>query len=179
MSNPAVSKRYASALFEIAKETKMLDQFEDDLMTVKEVFRQNPKLMALLQHPKMDLRKKKDLIKEGFSSLTSQVLNTFCILVERHRTDSIPEIADEFAKLANDARGTENAIVYSVRLLSEQELSELSASFAGRIGKTALKLHNVIDQTLIGGVKLRIGNRIYDGSVSGKLARIEKQLVTK
>ncbi|AZB40901.1 F0F1 ATP synthase subunit delta [Bacillus sp. FJAT-42376] len=179
MSKTVVSKRYASALFEIAKETKMLDQFEDDLKTVKEVFKQNPKLMVLLQHPKLDMTKKKELVKEGFGTLTAPVLNTFYLLVERHRTESIPEVADEFAKLANEARGTEEAVVYSVRLLSETELSELSAAFAKKIGKTSLRLKNVIDQTLIGGVKLKIGNRIFDGSVSGKLARIEKQLVTK
>lgn len=157
----------------------MFDQFEDDLMTVKEVFTQNPTLMVLLQHPKMDMQKKKELVKEGFGSLSSQVLNTVYLLVDRHRTDIIPAVADEFAVLANQVRGTEDAIVYSVRLLNETELNELSAAFAKRIGKTSLRLKNVIDQTLIGGIKLKIGNRIFDGSVSGKLARIEKQLVIK
>jgi F-type H+-transporting ATPase subunit delta len=91
----------------------------------------------------------------------------------------IPELADHFVKLANDERGTEDAIVYSVRLLDQDELTALSDTFAKKIGKTSLRLRNVIDQNLIGGVKLRIGNRIYDGSISGKLERIERQLVAK
>ena len=68
--------------------------------------------------------------------------------------------------------------VYSVRALSEEECRQLELSFAKRFAKRAIELNNVVDPSLIGGMKIRVGNTIYDGSVSGMLKRIERNIVT-
>jgi F-type H+-transporting ATPase subunit delta len=177
MSNGIVAKRYAVALFQLAKEQNTIDQFEKELLIVKEVFTTNKDLIDVLNHPKVTNETKKSIVKEAFASLTQQVVNTLLLLVDRHRVDIVTDVVDYFVKNANEARGTEDAIVYSVRPLTEAELTSISTSFAKKIGKTSLRLQNVVDKTLLGGVKLRIGNRIYDGSISGKLERIERQLV--
>lgn len=177
MSKGIVAKRYAVALFQLAKEQNVIDQIENELLVVKEVFTMNQELINVFNHPKVTNEAKKSIIKEAFSGLSQQVVNTLYLLVDRHRVDVVTEIVDYFVQSANEARGTEDAIVYSVRPLSDSELSAISASFAKKIGKTSLRLQNVVDSKLIGGVKLRIGNRIYDGSISGKLERIERQLV--
>lgn len=179
MSKEIVADRYALALFQIAKENNTIDQFEQELLVIQKVTLDNPELLNVLKHPKVLLEKKKSMIGEAFASLSQPVLNTLLILVERQRISVIPQLAEHFVKLANDERGTEDATVYSVRLLSQDELTALSDTFAKKIGKSSLRLKNVIDQNLVGGVKLRIGNRIYDGSISGKLERIERQLVAK
>lgn len=177
MSNGIVAKRYAVALFQLAKEQNVIDKIENELLVVKEVFTTNRELIDVLNHPKVKSDEKKSLVKEAFASLSQQVVNTLLLLVDRHRVDVVEELVNQFVQSANEARGTEDAIVYSVRPLTDNELSSLSASFAKKIGKTSLRLQNVVDSKLLGGVKLRIGNRIYDGSVSGKLERIERQLV--
>lgn len=179
MSNEIVAKRYASALFQIALEKESLQAFEEDLKVVKQVFEENPKLAAMLNHPKISVNEKKSLVQSGFALLNPAVLNTLSLLIDRNRVDVINEMADEFTRLSNEKSGTEDGIVYSVRILSNEELNELSAAFAKKIGKKALRLENVIDQSLVGGVKIRIGNRIYDGSISGKLERIERTLVKR
>lgn len=179
MSKEIVADRYALALFQIAKENNTIDQFEQELLVIQKVTLDHPELLNVLKHPKVLLEKKKSMIGEAFASLSQPVLNTLLILIERQRISVIPQLAEHFVKLANDERGTEDATVYSVRLLSQDELTALSDTFAKKIGKSSLRLKNVIDQNLVGGVKLRIGNRIYDGSISGKLERIERQLVAK
>lgn len=177
MSKGIVAKRYAVALFEIAKEHNIIGQIENELLDVKEVFTTNKELIDLLNHPKVTNDTKKSIIKGSFASVSQQVINTLLLLVDRHRVDIVIDIVSYYVQKANEARGTEDAIVYSVRPLSETELTSISTSFAKKIGKLSLRLQNVVDKNLIGGVKLRIGNRIYDGSVSGKLERIERQLV--
>lgn len=177
MSKGIVAKRYAVALFEIAKEQNTIGQIENELLDVKEVFTKNKELIDLLNHPKVTNDTKKSIIKGSFASVSQQVVNTLLLLVDRHRVDIVTDIVSYFVQKANEARGSEDAIVYSVRPLTENELSSINASFAKKIGKTSLRLQNVVDKSLLGGVKLRIGNRIYDGSVSGKLERIERQLV--
>ncbi|MGM0875085.1 MAG: F0F1 ATP synthase subunit delta [Bacillota bacterium] len=177
MSKGIVAKRYAVALFELAKEQNTIGQIELELLDVKEVFTKNKELIDVLNHPKITNETKKSIIKGSFASVSQQVVNTLLLLVDRHRVDIVIDIVSYFVQKANEIRGTEDAIVYSVRPLTENELTSISTSFAKKIGKTSLRLQNVVDKTLIGGVKLRIGNRIYDGSVSGKLERIERQLV--
>jgi len=179
MTGGVVAKRYALALFQIAKEKQSIDQFEEELRVVKQVFVDNSELLQVLSHPKVSLDNKKALIKEAFSSLTTEILNTLFLLVERHRIEIVTELADRFVELANEEQGTQDAKVYSVRPLKDEELKALSDVFAKKIGKQSLRLENIIDKSLIGGIKIRIGNRIYDGSVSGKLERIERQLVAK
>lgn len=98
------------------------------------------------------------------------------ILIDRHREDYIAEMADHFIELANDERGIAEAKVYSVRPLTEAESEALSSVFASKVGKQSLRIENIVDSNLLGGIKLRIGNRIFDGSLRGKLERMERQL---
>ncbi|MDQ0226752.1 F0F1 ATP synthase subunit delta [Metabacillus niabensis] len=177
MSKEIVANRYALALFQLAKEQNTIEKTESELLVVKEVFSSNKELLNVLNHPKFSKEAKKSIVTEAFQSLSQHVVNTLLILVDRHRTNLVTEVVDAFVQSANEARGTEDAIVYSVRPLTDVELSSISSSFAKKIGKVSLRLQNIVDKNLIGGVKLRIGNRIYDGSISGKLERIERQIV--
>ncbi|MCA1032101.1 F0F1 ATP synthase subunit delta [Bacillus timonensis] len=179
MSRGIVGKRYAIALFQIAKEQNTLEQFETELRTVKQVFSGNRELQAMLSNPKLTNEAKKTMINEAFTSLSPMVLNTLSLLIDRHREDIIDEVAEEFITIANDERGIADAKVYSTRPLSEDEKKSLSAVFAQKVGKSSLRIENIIDKNLIGGLKLRIGNRIFDGSVSGKLERLERELIAK
>ncbi|MCR4359996.1 F0F1 ATP synthase subunit delta [Bacillus subtilis] len=176
MSGSAVSKRYASALFDIANESAQLNQVEEELIVVKQVFQNEKALNDVLNHPKVPAAKKKELIQNAFGSLSQSVLNTIFLLIDRHRAAIVPELTDEFIKLANVARQTEDAIVYSVKPLTDAEMLPLSQVFAKKAGVASLRIRNEVQTDLIGGIKVCIGNRIYDGSVSGKLQRIERQL---
>ncbi len=178
MSNGTVAKRYAIALFQVANEQNILDQVEQELLAVKSVFTENEQFFSVLNHPKVPNAKKKLLVKESFTNLSSSVLNTMMILVDRNRQSLISSVVDFFIEAANDARGIAEAKVYSVRALTEDEKDALSVAFAKKVGKSTLRINNIVDKSVLGGVKLRIGNRIYDGSVSGKLARIERELLT-
>ncbi|WP_456277446.1 F0F1 ATP synthase subunit delta [Bacillus sp. AK128] len=179
MSNGRVAKRYATALFQVANEQGILEQVENELNTVKSVFEGNKELTSVLNHPKVTRVTKKALIKESFKDMSAPVLNVLLILVDRDRQVVIPEVAEFFIEEANNARGIADAKVYTVRALTEDEKSTLSQAFAKKFGKTSLRIQNIVDPKVLGGVKLRVGNRIYDGSVSSKLARVERELLNK
>ena len=178
MSNTMVAKRYASALFQIANEQQVLGQVEEDLRVVKEVLEYNPDLKAVLQSSKLTIDKKKEIVKNAFASVNVFVLNTVLVLIDRHREDQIAEVTDQFLELANEAMGIAEAEVYSARELTDAEREALSATFAAKIGKKSLRIENIVDSNLLGGIRLRIGNRIYDGSLRGKLDRLERKLLS-
>jgi F-type H+-transporting ATPase subunit delta len=178
MSNSMVAKRYAVALLNIAKETGSLDVFKEELRVVKEVVQYNPEFKAVLNSSKLSLDKKKEILKASFASVNVYVLNTLLILIDRHREDQIVDVANEFLELANDEMGVAEADVYSTRELTEAEREAISTVFAAKVGKKSLIIENIVDSNLLGGIRLRIGNRIYDGSLRGKLDRLERKLLS-
>lgn len=177
MSNTTVAKRYALALFQLAKEHQLLGQTEEELRVVKEVLDNSSDLKVVLKSPKVSVVKKKEMIKEAFSGVNSFVLNTLMLLIDRHREDQIVEVADNFVELSNEEQGIAEAKVYSIRPLTGEEQQNISTSFAAKVGKKSLRIDNIVNSKLLGGLKLRIGNRIYDGSLRGKLDRLERKLL--
>ncbi|MEH6904596.1 F0F1 ATP synthase subunit delta [Neobacillus drentensis] len=178
MSNSMVAKRYALALFQIAKETSALGVIEEELRVVKEVVQYNPDLKVVLSSSKLSKEEKKEIIKAAFTSVNVNVLNTLLILIDRHREDQIVDVANEFLELANNEMGIAEAKVYSTRELTDAEREGISSVFAKKVGKKSLKIENIVDSNLLGGIRLRIGNRIYDGSLRGKLDRLERKLLS-
>ncbi|KAF0996665.1 F0F1 ATP synthase subunit delta [Geobacillus sp. TFV-3] len=177
MNQEVIAKRYASALFRIALEQGQLDRIEEDVRAVRQALAENGEFLSLLSYPKLSFDQKKALIREAFAGVSTPVQNTLLLLLERHRFGLVPELAEQFLALVDDARGIAKAVAYSARPLTDEELRALSDVFAQKVGKQTLEIENIIDPDLIGGVKLRIGNRIYDGSVSGQLERIRRQLI--
>jgi F-type H+-transporting ATPase subunit delta len=178
MSNYAVANRYSVALFQLGKEQGSLTQFANELQLVKEVFILTPELSSVLLHPKVSQADKVSIIKDNFASyLSDSVINTLLIVIERGRGDILLSIIDKFKQLAYDEQGKAEAKVYSVKPLSDEDKEVISKQFAKKVGKETLMIENIVDGELIGGLKIRIGDRIYDGSVKGQLDRMRFQLV--
>jgi len=173
-----VAKRYAEALFQLATEKNIADQLISELGTVKEVFENDKQLVEFLSHPRINLQTKQALIDEAFKSYNKTVINTLKILVERHRLTEIVAIVDQYIHLYNEANGIATATVYSVRTLSDDEKTSLENSFKQKLNKDSITFTNKVDPSLLGGVRIRIGNTIYDGSISGKLNRMKNNLTS-
>lgn len=179
MSNTIVAKRYSVALFDICKEKNILDTVVEDARTVAEVFSTNEELLSFLAHPKISQKQKQQLLTEAFAGVSAEMKNTLLLMVDRQRTSEIAQMAAEFVELTNEEKSIADAQVYTIRPLTEAERHAVSSAFASKVGKNSLRIENIVDRNIIGGMKLRIGNRIFDGSISGKLSRLERQLLTQ
>ncbi|WP_019414229.1 F0F1 ATP synthase subunit delta [Paenisporosarcina sp. TG20] len=177
MSKSTAAKPYALALFQLAQEHNQLAQVAEDLREVKVVFKENRELLALLDSPKLSLERKKEIIRELFGEANLFIVNTLQVLIDKKRINETVAVATEFEVLSNDALGIANAKVYSTRPLSDEEREAISSAFSLKVGKKSLRIENIIDPTLLGGIRLQIGNRIFDSSVSAKLDRLKKQLI--
>ncbi|HLR67724.1 F0F1 ATP synthase subunit delta [Virgibacillus alimentarius] len=178
MSDAVVAKRYAEALFQLGKEKANLDQLVEELQVVREVFQTNQKLYTFLEHPRISIVTKKQFLDEAFKGLGQDVVNTIKLLVERHRSVLTPSIISHFMQMVNDAKGINEAVVYSVKALSDAEKEQLEKSLAKRLNTKSVKLENKVDPSVVGGLKIRIGNTILDGTINGKLRRIKRDIIT-
>lgn len=177
MSKSIVANRYALALFKAAQENGQIDEVQQELTEIKKVFQNNPALDQLLHTPKLSNTKKKELLAQILNGANPLVQNAFLVLLDKKRIDEVLNFVDEFTTIANDAAGVADAKVYSIHALTEDETQAISATFAVKIGKRSLRIENIIDPSLIGGIRVQIGNQIFDSSLSGKLDRLRKDLI--
>jgi|SRR5699024_1277858 len=178
MSEAVVAKRYAEALFQLGEEKNTLDEYGDQFRLIQDVLKDNEQLFTFLKHPRISGEQKTQFVREVFKDFHKDVIHTVLLLVERQRIDIAPAIIDHFLYLVNDAKGIAEATVYSVRKLSDAEKKALEKKFSKRFNKQAISFKNIVDPSILGGLRIRVGNTIYDGTISSKLNRIERNIVT-
>jgi F-type H+-transporting ATPase subunit delta len=175
-SSTVVAKRYARALFEVAQEKQMTSQVEEDLKNIVGTVNENNNLAKILQHPGIAADAKLNVLKEIFGGKVSDiVLNTLKLLIERRREGVINALLYDYVAIANEALGQAKATVYTAFPVSEEEIAKIAEQFGKLSGKT-IRVEHVIDQKLLGGLQVRIGDRLYEGSLAGKLDRLKKSL---
>lgn len=177
MSQSVVAKRYALALFELAQKNGQTGPIQEDLLELKKVFLTNKELGQLLDSPRLKAAKKKELLADLFKGANQLILNTLFLMLDKKRMNEVVNLVNEFTAYSNDAAGIAEAKVYSTRPLTADESQAISTAFAQKIGKQALRIENIIDPSLLGGIRLQIGNIIYDSSVSAKLERLKRDLI--
>lgn len=176
MSSGVVAKRYAYALFEVASERKQVDLVEIELQQIKQAIDENPAFLQFLQHPQIAKEVKKKEFQQVFGMIFSETtMNFMNLLIDKNREDAFALVPQFFTEKANEVRGLVDAIVTSVKPLSDEQKEGLVQSFKKLLNKD-IRIHNELDNSIMGGVVVQIGDRLYDGSVAGKLNRLQQSL---
>jgi F-type H+-transporting ATPase subunit delta len=169
-----VAKRYAKALFELAAQQNIVSEVEAQLKLISETLEQNQDVGKFLSLPSIEPAKKTALLKAAFGDQVSAlVLNTLELLITRRRQAAISGVYEAFTKIAGEALGQAHATVYAASALTDEELAGVAAEFGQITGKKIIA-QQVVEPELLGGLQVRIGDRLYDGSLSGKLERLQK-----
>ncbi|MFF2481286.1 F0F1 ATP synthase subunit delta [Paenibacillus sp. NPDC058071] len=169
-----VAKRYAKALFDLAQQDGIVAEVEEQLKLIVQTLEADENFSKFLSFPSIDPAKKVAVLKEAYSDrVSSIVLNTLELLVARGRQDAIGSIYIAYTKIAGEALGQAHATIYSASQLTVSEFAEVVAQFSQISGKKIIA-QQVVEPELLGGVQVRIGDRLYDGSLSGKLDRLQK-----
>ena len=168
-------KEYASALFLLCKEENTIDTVAEELCALKQVLAENPEYVKLLDTPAMKKEERLALAEAAFGGFSEYLLNVILILAERHLASGLPRLCDEFASLYDEERGILRAEAVSAVAMSDEQTKRLAARLGERTGKTVL-IKNTVDQTMLGGVKLRYGGTQLDGTVRASLDRLARAL---
>ena len=159
-----LTSRYSVALFSLKRDENQLFDSQLEIKQLIKVLRENPDFLTLLDSSYKEFEEKEKIIDEVFKSLDVEVKNFIKIIVRNHRAMYLIEIFEGFNSLVNDYRGVTEGLVYSTEKLSEDQLKKLNDTIS-QVEKRPTELKNIIDPTLIGGVKVVINDHIYDGSV--------------
>jgi F-type H+-transporting ATPase subunit delta len=175
----AVAETYAGALFDLAQQAQAAQVVRDDLERVARVVAEHPELSALLKHRTIDLSRRAATINNVFAAdVHSLTLRFLLILNRRQRMAELPGIAHAFDQMLKAHRGQVDVQVTTARALPADQIDSIAAQLSTAIGSQAI-VHTHIDPALIGGIKIRIGDRVIDASVARQLQTLARKLTDK
>jgi F-type H+-transporting ATPase subunit delta len=175
LTNP-IAQKYAQAIYEIACDKNMLEQVEEQLKMIAATLSETSDLPKFLYHPLVQAKAKHELIAKVFAQEVADFVYTFLLLlVDKRRETLLPDIIREFNLLANQARNIVEADVTVAMPLQEAEQLALARKLGAITGKNVL-LHVSVDERILGGVIVKIGDKLIDGSVARQLHMLQSAL---
>jgi F-type H+-transporting ATPase subunit delta len=183
MARPSTAaRRYAEAVFEIARRDGTEDAWHVGLDAAWHVL--GPaEVLRIVENPAIPLPQRQDAVRAALAAesiaappVGAQLSNLVAALVARRRVSLVPAIAGEYGRLLDRHRGVAAAVVTSAAPLSADETAAIQARIEVLAGAT-ISLRTAVDPALIGGVTVRIGDRLIDASVRGRLERLRDRIV--
>jgi len=166
--------RYAGALFDLAKEQKLLDQVQADLSGLKGLISSSADLTRLIESPAISKDEQVGALtavakKAGASDLTIKFLG---LLANKRRAFVLPDVIDAYGSLLADEKGEVQADVVSAIELTKEQADDVQKKISQSVGKT-VDMTLRVDPSLLGGLVVRVGSRMIDASLKTKLHQLE------
>ncbi|SMX31639.1 F0F1 ATP synthase subunit delta [Actibacterium lipolyticum] len=182
MSEPAsistgIAARYATAIFELAKESKKLPALEGDLDAIESALADSADFRGLITSPIYARDEQAKAIgaiaaKMGLSDLTA---NSLSLMAQKRRLFVLPQLAQQLRGLIADEKGEVIAEVTAAKAMTEVQQYKLAKSLKSSIGKN-VKISMAVDETLIGGLIVKVGSKMIDTSIRSKLAALQNTM---
>ena len=171
----ASARRHAQAVFEIALEHDELDTWRRDLEAIAEAMK-DTLLVAFLESPKIHFEAKAQVLAQRLEGISPLAMNLALLLVAKKTTDVADDLVSEYGRLVDEHRGIVHARVATAVSLDPKDREDMSHKLGDALGKEVL-LVSQVDPSVIGGVTIRVGDRLIDGSTRSRLEALKRSLV--
>lgn len=170
------ARRYAGALFNVAVERGEEDEIARNLAAVSSVALDSPQLMGVLHHPQITRKQKKEILSKIFQGqVHNDVIHFLLMLVEKDRASMIPMAAKEFSRLLDEHRREADAEAITALPLTPEQEAQLKAQLQEATGYK-VRLRTRVDEEILGGLIVRVGDKLIDASVRTQLEEIRNRL---
>lgn len=177
MTNETVARNYAATLFDLAQRHEGLEAFAGGVDTLVGLLDQNPSFRVFLETPRIADHDKKALLRRVFSDvLPRSLLNFLLVTVDKRRQRLLGHIAEEFHALLDEHLGRTHVTVTVARQIDAAALEEVSGRLSALLGREAIP-HVRINPAILGGVHLKTGDTVYDGTLRRRMKQLRRQLV--
>lgn len=177
MAELTVEKVYADALFQAAGELGRESEILSEALTFAEIFRKEPEFRIFLTSPVISPAEKKEFLVRILADRISETfLHFLFVLIDKGRVRALPGITETLKKLSDRTEGFVEGTVFSVEPLEENRLKQIETE-TGRLLRKNVRLENVLDPGLIGGVRIRIDGKIIDASLRKRLERFREAML--
>lgn len=176
MSQRTVARRYATALYEEAEATGVLEAVDDDVLMLRETLASNDELARVFTSPVIPQEKKDAILQALLDDRIEGLLVRFLrLLVQKDREAMTKAILDQYQTLRDEQRGIVDAYVTVAQPLAEEDREAITEVLEDKMD-VSIRLHVTENPDLIGGLVIRIGDHVFDGSVRNKLNNLHNRL---
>lgn len=175
-----VSKTYGEALFEIAMESgeDKAQELMEEILGISAVLQQNPEFDELMKHPGIPKQEKLQVLQEVFKGRVSEELESFLeVIVSKERYRDLPDIFSYFVDRVKEAGKIGVAYVTTAVELTAAQKSAVQSRILETTAYKSVEMHYKVDESIIGGMIIRINDRVVDSSIRTKLDGLKKQLL--
>lgn len=173
-----VSKTYGKALFELAVEENKVDVFMEEIAEIRQILAQNTDFTKFMNHPKILKEEKIQVLENIFKNRISDELTGFLtLIVTKDRYGEIDAILDYFLTEIKKFKGIGIAYVKTASELREEQKARVEQKLLETTSYKRMEMHYDVDSELIGGMVIRIGDRVVDSSIKTGLSELTRQLM--
>jgi F-type H+-transporting ATPase subunit delta len=170
----AAARRYAKAIFQLAQEEGHVEEWGKRMTSVRTLL-SDPDVAAVLTNPTIPNDRRMALISAAPHVLDPEATNLAKLLIESNRVGDVGAIEEEFQRLADEAAGRVRATVTTAVELTPKDRDRVEDELSKRLGKE-IRMQVVVDPRILGGLKLRYGDRLIDASVATRLQQLRRRL---
>jgi len=174
MNESRAALRYAKATLNLAVEQKATDAIDRDMRSIVQTISDSNELKEMLASPILEGSSKKEVLLTLFKNFNEITKEVFSLLVSKKRINLLYEVASKYISLNEDLKG-ENVALVTTAVPLTPSLEKKILSQIGKITKNKITLENQIDESIIGGFILRIGDLQYNASISNKLNSLKRE----
>ena len=172
-----VSKTYGDALFAVALEENRMDEFFEAVKVVAEILRTNDEFGKLMNHPKIMKEDKVKIVEDTFSGrIPKEIVGVMTILVTKGRAEEMLSVFDYFIDLVKEEKKIGIASVTTAVRLSDKQKAKVEQKLLDTTKYETFEMNYTVDASLIGGMVIRIGDRVVDSSIKTKLYELSREL---
>lgn len=167
---------YGGSLYDLAKDEQLSDAIKEEMIAVKQLFRENPDYVRLLSEPSVKKDERIGLIDKAFGGQAEKYLVSFLkLLCERGILNEYEGCLEEYVRRFNADHNIAEAVVTSAVALSDSQLAALKSKLEKTSGKT-IEIVSKIDPSVIGGLKVELEGSEMDGTVTGRMSGISRKI---
>jgi len=176
-----VANQYAQAILELAFKQggePLADKVLSELTAINKIILHTPDMETVLQHPAIESKKKRQLLTNTFETIVADLtIRVLELLLDKRRLNLLPQIETAYHHMLNEKKNIVSASLTCADKLDDAAIANIKARLTEHLGKR-LELDVKVDPSLIGGVVLRLGDQVIDGSIKGKLQSLERVLMS-
>ena len=174
MEGTRAAKRYAKAVLNLAKDQNTVEAVNNDMMLITKTVTNSKDLSDMLQNPVLRSEIKKSVLLEVFKDSNAITVGLIDTLISNKRINILSEVATKYTELYDKYRGSEVAIVTTAIPLTDDLKSKVLAKAKELTGNDVV-VKNIVDESIIGGFILRVGDIQYNASITNKLNKLKRE----
>ena len=172
----SVASRYGLALYSLAVDEKKVLSWQEEVKELSRIFKENTDFIMILGSSFLTLEERQEILTKSLIGVDKNIIALIQVVMENNRTNELLDILESFNSYCNEYRGISEGLIYSTLKLDQKVINQIEEKIS-KVEHQQVELKNVIDPSLIGGVKIVIHDRIYDGSIKHHLDVMKKDLL--